>query len=84
MAEAARRAAGAAYGLATTGIAGPGGGTRDCPVGTVHVACAGPAGSIVRRLALNGDRAAVLRRATHAALLLAWTALRGRAFVTAP
>ncbi len=84
MAEAARRAAGAAYGLATTGIAGPGGGTRTCPVGTVHVACAGPTGSIVRRLALNGDRAAVLRRATHAALLLVWSALRGPVPVTAP
>jgi nicotinamide-nucleotide amidase len=76
MAESARRAAGVDIGLATTGIAGPGGGTPSCPVGTVCVACAGPAGTEVRRLALKGDRSAVLRRATQAGLLLAWAALR--------
>jgi PncC family amidohydrolase len=77
MAEAARRSAGAEYGLATTGIAGPGGGTRTCPVGTVCVACIGPRGRVVHRLALAGDRAGVLRRATQAALLRLWMTVRG-------
>lgn len=42
MAEGARRVSGAAYGLATTGIAGPGGGTDEKPVGTVCVGIATP------------------------------------------
>jgi len=42
MAEAAKRVSGATYGVATTGYAGPSGGTEENPVGTMFLAIAGP------------------------------------------
>ncbi|MDO4853521.1 MAG: competence/damage-inducible protein A [Clostridia bacterium] len=56
MAEGLRKRAGTTYALATTGIAGPDGGTPDTPVGTVYVSYASEAETIVKRLQLNGDR----------------------------
>jgi nicotinamide-nucleotide amidase len=50
MAQGVRRIAGATYGLSTSGIAGPDGGTEDKPVGTVCVGYAGPDRSYGRRL----------------------------------
>jgi nicotinamide-nucleotide amidase len=42
MAEGVRRALGSDYGIGITGVAGPGGGSEAKPVGTVHLALAGP------------------------------------------
>ena len=50
MAEGARRAAGADYGIATSGIAGPTGGSGEKPVGTVCIGIAGHDGAFGERL----------------------------------
>lgn len=70
LARGARDRCGAAWGLATTGVAGPEP-QHGVPVGTVHVAVAGPGGrSAVRSLRLAGDRDAVRRATVTAALAL--------------
>jgi nicotinamide-nucleotide amidase len=68
MAAGVRARAGATIGVATTGIAGPGGGTPDKPVGLVHLAVAGPNGVVHKERTWRGDRDRVRRLAAHAAL----------------
>lgn len=75
MAEGARRAAGAAWGVGITGIAGPSGGTPDKPVGTVHLAIAGPSGTEAVARHYRGDRERIRRFATWEALDLLRRAL---------
>lgn len=78
MARGARERLGATVGVGVTGIAGPGGGSPDKPVGLVHVAV-DVAGEIHHReLHLGGDRAAVRRRTVVAALHLVRTSLTDR------
>jgi len=56
MAQGLRVRSGADIAVATTGIAGPGGGTETKPVGLVYVACADQDGVRVDRLQLTGSR----------------------------
>lgn len=79
MAHGVRRLTGSDLGVATTGVAGPD--PQDGqPVGTVHVAVAGPGSIEVASLLLPGDRAAI-RRATvdHALRLVSQVLLVGGA-----
>ena len=67
LAEGARARLGAEWGLATTGVAGPDE-QEGKPVGTVHVAVAGPDGTQVRTVRLPGDRDRVRALAVTTAL----------------
>jgi nicotinamide-nucleotide amidase len=68
LAAGARARTGAALGIGITGIAGPGGGTPEKPVGTVWIAVDAEGRAEARRLGLVGDRAEIRHRATQAAL----------------
>jgi nicotinamide-nucleotide amidase len=69
MAEGARARAGSTYALATTGIAGPTGGSDEKPVGTVYVALAsGESDPIVKKFFFPTDRETFKQLATAAAL----------------
>ncbi len=75
MAEGARAVAPADWGIGITGIAGPSGGTPEKPVGTVHLALAGPAGTQAVARLYRGDRERIRRQAAFEALDLLRRAL---------
>lgn len=78
MASSIRERTGASHGVAITGIAGPGGGTPQKPVGTVWVAVACPRGVHAERLMLGDPgRAAVRSRSVEASLIALKRCLEG-------
>jgi nicotinamide-nucleotide amidase len=71
MANGVRERFGADVGLAVSGIAGPGGGTPEKPVGLVWLAAVGPGSLVsVHRIKCDGDRAAVREQSVVEALRL--------------
>ena len=56
LAEGVRGAFDATWGVATTGIAGPAGGSDEKPVGLVYLAVAGPGGTVAKEARLVADR----------------------------
>jgi PncC family amidohydrolase len=78
MAQGVRRVLGTDMGLSVTGIAGPGGGTPQKPVGTVFIGLSVKEEIIVRQYLFQGDREAVKRQTSEAALNLAIEYLEGR------
>jgi len=70
MARGAAGAAGADIGLSTTGIAGPTGGSKEKPVGTVWIGIDDPSGQLALKFQFSGPRIVVKERAAQAALEL--------------
>lgn len=68
MVAGAARVANADYAVAISGIAGPGGGTDDKPVGTVWFAWQSPSGVSAQKYQLSGDRTAVREQAIKISL----------------
>ncbi len=70
MARGAREKFSSTLGLAVTGIAGPGGGTPEKPVGLTYIVLADAAGAIVEKNIWRGDRVQNKEQSAEAALLL--------------
>lgn len=68
MAEGTRVRLGVDVAVSATGLAGPDGGTPDCPVGTVYVGVSTAQETRAIRLMLTGDRASVRRQAVEQAI----------------
>jgi len=77
MAEGGRETFGVDVAVAVTGIAGPGGGSADKPVGLVHLAVATPTATTHRRVVFAGDRRAIREATVDAAFALVASAAGG-------
>lgn len=58
------------YAISVTGVAGPGGGTLEKPVGLIFIGCATPRGGVVEHFHFSGERTAIRQRAAVMALEL--------------
>lgn len=72
MAKGARKRFGADLAVGVTGIAGPGGGAADKPVGLVYIAVAGPNGRRVTRNLFSGSRREIKEQTAARALEMIW------------
>lgn len=68
LAEGVRGRTGSDWTVAITGVAGPGGGSEEKPVGTVWIAVAGTGGATAMQRQLAGSRTAIRAAAVRAAL----------------
>lgn len=78
MAEGVREATEADVTLSVTGVAGPGGGTPEKPVGTVYVGIATKDGTFVHKFLFSGDRLSIKEQTSEEALKMVLDYLEGR------
>jgi nicotinamide-nucleotide amidase len=76
MARGVRERFSTSYGVAISGVAGPGGGTPEKPVGTVHIAVSGPSGTEARAIFWPGEREDIRRISAISTLHLLWRCVR--------
>lgn len=69
------KASGADYAVAITGIAGPGGGTEEKPVGLVYIGCGRKHHIVVKDYRFSGDRTQIRESCVENALLQLWELL---------
>ncbi len=76
MAEQARAISGTDYAIAVSGVAGPGGGTAEKPVGLVWLAVASGSTTMSKQLNLSGSRSQIKMRTVKNAAYLLWQTLK--------
>ena len=76
MAEGVRKSFLADYSIATSGYAGPSGGTSNNPIGTVFIAISSASGVDVERFVFSGDRQSIVNQASEKAVRLLYDAIK--------
>ena len=76
MAEGVRKSFLADYAIATSGYAGPSGGTSNNPIGTVFIAISSASGVDVERFVFSADRQSIVNQASEKAVSLSYDAIK--------
>jgi PncC family amidohydrolase len=76
MAEGVRKSFSVDYSIATSGYAGPSGGTNNNPIGTVSIAISSASGVDVERFIFSGDRQSIVSQASEKAVSLLYDAIK--------
>ena len=76
MAEGVRKSFSADYSIATSGYAGPSGGTNNNSIGTVFIAISSVSGVDVERFIFSGDRQSIVNQASEKSLSLLYDAIK--------
>lgn len=78
MAEGVRNITGVDLGVSSTGIAGPTGGTKEKPVGTVYIGISGKEGTFVKKLSLKGTRIEIKHQTSDEVLKMILEYIEGK------